>query len=131
MSKRDTLIESEILDKLYTLTDEEKRKFYGMIESKLRDPDTYAALNWSFLGLHHFYMGHYILGCTCLSVPLLIIILFLNRFVTLAFILLFAFIATELTELFRSQQIVLRHNNRIKQEALKKITEKYRKSRLP
>jgi hypothetical protein len=42
------------------LPDPQRREFYQALSRKLKDPDTYAALNWFFLpGLHHFYLGRW------------------------------------------------------------------------
>jgi len=37
--------------------------FYSNIQDKIKDPDTYAVLNWLFIsGLHHFYLKKNIQG---------------------------------------------------------------------
>lgn len=39
------------------LPDDKRLAFYKKVEQRLKDPDTYAALNYLFIaGLHHFYL---------------------------------------------------------------------------
>ena len=39
------------------LTPEQRKRFYVEQTKQLKDPDTYAALNWLFLGgFHHLYL---------------------------------------------------------------------------
>ena len=41
------------------LTDEQRKEYYDRFRREVRDPDTYAVLNYFFLaGLHHMYLGN-------------------------------------------------------------------------
>jgi len=45
------------------LPDEQRKRFYAIAKKKLKDPDTFAVLNYLFVtGLHHFYLGHWLRG---------------------------------------------------------------------
>lgn len=103
-----------------SLLDDDKRKlYYTRLESEIKDPDTYAVLNWIFLaGLHHFYIGKYIRGAgNLLGFSLGVIILFSNYpvigMVIIGIILLF-----ELYELFFSQSLIKHYNNQISEKIL-------------
>ena len=54
--------------------DETYRKlFFDSVSKKLKDPDTYAVLNWFFItGIHHYYLGKYLRGSVNLVVPVLL-----------------------------------------------------------
>ena len=50
--------EEEIRILVRGLPDEQRSIFYNQVEENLKDPDTYAVLNFIFIaGLHHFYLG--------------------------------------------------------------------------
>lgn len=54
------LEENKLRDQISRLPLEKKRHYYNLEEDNLKDPDTYAALNWLFIaGLHHFYLGRW------------------------------------------------------------------------
>ena len=45
------------------LSDYQRQAFYQTLKPRLKDPDTYATLNWCFFaGLHHFYLGQWFRG---------------------------------------------------------------------
>lgn len=49
--------EEQLREAAAALPDEQRRGFYREVKRELKDPDTYAVLNWFFLvGLHHFYL---------------------------------------------------------------------------
>jgi len=49
--------------KVRQLEDAQRVAFYEQIKPRLRDPDTYAVLNWFFIsGMHHFYLGRWFWG---------------------------------------------------------------------
>ena len=72
--------EEELRKKIQSLDDDTKRKFYKIVKKKVKDPDTYAALNWFFItGLHHFYLGKWLMGFIDLSVLVVgILLMFLG-----------------------------------------------------
>ena len=42
--------------------------FWTEVQKKLKDPDTYAAMNFAFMfGLHHFYVGKWIRGLLAIT----------------------------------------------------------------
>ena len=92
------------------LPETQKKEFYERQSTKLKDPDTYATLNWFFLGgFHHCYLGKY--GLFALELALLtisIIGLILGH--TSAFIILALLVFYELPLLFFSQKIARQHN---------------------
>lgn len=107
--------EEERLRKIASeLPDEQRKEFFQELSRSLRDPDTYAALNWFFLtGLHHFYLGRWQRGALDLGAFLLGLVCLVTGQV-LAGIALLAFVSIiELWALFRAQIIVQDWNNQI------------------
>lgn len=92
------------------LSDAERSDFYRSYNESIRDPDTYAVLNWFFLaGLHHFYLGRFFRGSLNLLVMVLGIFFLLSK-PELGFILIAGILLIEIPALFRSQIIVEHHN---------------------
>ncbi len=104
------------------LEDAQRKNFYHQFNQKMKDPDTYAVLNYLFLaGLHHFYLGKIARGWINLAVfalGLLLIVLGLG-WLGAAVILLISLV--ELKALFQSEAIVTDHNNRIMEELLSQL----------
>jgi TM2 domain-containing membrane protein YozV len=125
MSAREADLEEERLRvAVRALSDDQRRRFYDIANPRLRDPDTYAALNWSLLaGMHHFYLGRWLRG----SAALLCLIggvaaaLLSDALRWPALLGLFVILVIELSELFRSQTIVQNHNNRMMARALEEL----------
>lgn len=92
--------------KVEGLSGTQRAEYYAHYKVALKDPDTFAVLNWMFLaGLHHFYLAHYIRGLLNLGVMLVgIALCFISPLLGGALILLITLI--ELPALFRSQLIV-------------------------
>ena len=81
--------------------------------AQVKDPDTYAALNWAFLaGLHHFYLGKWQRGLLNLVLMFISAQLYFSTLPPLlgAGAILIVFII-ELPQLFNSQQIIHQYNN--------------------
>lgn len=121
MNAREAELEEERLrSAVRALTDDQRRRFYDAATPRLRDPDTYAVLNWSLLaGMHHFYLGRWTRG----AVTLLCFIgglaaLFSEVLRWPGVLLLVVILVIELSELFRSQTVVKAHNNRLMAQAL-------------
>ncbi len=111
--------EEELRKEISALPNEQKKHYYTLEEQRVKDPDTYAVLNYFFLaGLHHFYLGKYRLGIVNL-IAMLIGILFLETFGWVIFVIV---IAIELPQLFRSQLIVQRYNNEVMLETLREVS---------
>ncbi len=104
------------------LDDARRKQFYHQFNQQMKDPDTYAVLNYLFLaGLHHFYLGKAMRGWINLSVftfGLLLIAVGLGWFGA-GVILVISLI--ELKALFQSETVVTDHNNRIMEDLLSEI----------
>lgn len=97
---------------------ESQRKYYTSHRTKrLKDPDTYAALNWFFIiGLHHMYLGEWLEAAMVwvgMIVGFSLLIASDNQVAGL--IVIGAVVAWETWALFTSQNIVRRYNLQISQ----------------
>lgn len=112
-SKEAVQEEEEHLRKLVReLPDDKRLQFFQQVETDLKDPDTYATLNFLFIaGLHHFYLGKWFRGLVNLSIFLLGVILLFTPAVILGVFLLLAVTIIELKALFNSQIVVQEYNN--------------------
>jgi len=102
--------EEQLRSKVFELPEEKRKLFYKKQNKLIKDPDTYAALNYFFLGgLHHFYLGRYV--TFAIEIVLLIIAILLlisgNMF---GLAILFAVGLYELPQLFFSQKIARLYN---------------------
>lgn len=114
--------EEEFRQKLRDLSDEERANFYRIYNKKLRDPDTYAVLNWLFLtGMHHFYLGRWLRALVNLSVMIVGILLLFGEQAHVGFWMIVAILAIEIPALFRSQIIVADYNLRQGEQVLDQI----------
>ena len=101
------------------LPDEQRKAFYKRAEKELKDPDTFAVLNYLFIaGLHHFYLGRWLRGLINLlvfgaGVYLIWLEQWRNGLIIIGIITVLEFYA-----LFRSQIIVKHYNNRISADIL-------------
>jgi TM2 domain-containing membrane protein YozV len=104
--------EERLRNLIHALPQETKQEYYRRIRRRTKDPDTYAALNWSLIaGLHHFYLGNWLRGVIDLATLITGLALTFWTEWVLAGILLIAVLSLfELWELFNSQMIVRRHN---------------------
>lgn len=118
--------EEKIREEINQLSDDQRRKFYAIVKKRIKDPDTYAVLNWFFVaGLHHFYLGRVVRGLVDLSVFFAGIVLILTGSgIGLGILMIFGILIIELNALFRSQVIVQHHNNKIAREVLDSIKSK-------
>lgn len=105
--------EERLRDRLGTLDDQQRAAFYRVYNRKLKDPDTYAVLNWCLLvGLHHLYLGRWLRGAINIGLFFTgFALLFEMPLIGIALIILIPLI--ELPALFRSQAIVADHNNQV------------------
>jgi TM2 domain-containing membrane protein YozV len=100
------------------LSDSQKASYFKEYNKLLKDPDTFAVLNWFFLaGLHHFYLGKFARGFMNLGVMSLGIIS-LFQAPQIGFVLVGGIILIEMPALFRSQIIVESHNTNLGQQIL-------------
>ncbi|MDX1391363.1 MAG: TM2 domain-containing protein, partial [Rheinheimera sp.] len=96
-----------------------RQAFYQQLSRELRDPDTYATLNWCFLaGLHHFYLRQWARGAVNLAVFIAGVILLFSVASWLGLVLIVAISVVELWALFRAQIIIQNWNNQIMRRLL-------------
>lgn len=106
--------EERIRKKVRELADERRQEFFKLSEKKIKDPDTYATLNYILVGgLHHFYLGRWARGLADLIVSLFGIALLFTDSAGVGLLLIVAVVVVELYALFRSQIIVQDHNNKV------------------
>lgn len=99
--------------------------FFKKAEQKLKDPDTYAALNYLFIaGLHHFYLGKWVRGLLNIMVFLAGVIMLFTPLSVIGILLIAAITIVELYALFKSQTIVQAHNNRIMEQIYRELIRK-------
>ncbi len=107
--------EQQLRAQIALLLIEQKRQCYALELQYIKDPDTYAALNWLFLaGLHHFYIGKWQRGLINLTLMLIGVVLYFSHVLPLlgAALILVIFM-TELPQLFNSQKIIYQYNNQL------------------
>jgi TM2 domain-containing membrane protein YozV len=103
------------------LSEDRKAEFYRQAGKAVKDPDTYAALNWFFIaGLHHFYLGRWQLGLLDLGALVIAIACFSAGLIWAGVALLVVVYSWELWQLFRSQIIVQDWNNRLYRDLLRR-----------
>ncbi len=94
------------------LPDEQRFQFFKRTEQRLKDPDTYATLNYLFIaGLHHFYLGKWVRGLVNLSIFLFGVLLLFTGLALAGVVLLIVITLVELKALFKSQDIIQNYNN--------------------
>lgn len=121
MLNREAVAEEEqrLREALARLPDERRARTYRELQKRLKDPDTYAALNWFFMGgLHHFYLGCWGRGLIDLGVVLLGLALLFTPLFVLGLLCWLGIAIWELANLFRSQIIVQDWNNRMTAQLL-------------
>ena len=109
------LEENQLREQIATLSVEQKRQYYAQELQQIKDPDTYAALNWAFVaGLHHFYLGKWSRGLINLALMTLgVIFYFLVGFSLLGAALIVFVFAIELPQLFNSENVIHDYNNQV------------------
>lgn len=91
-----------------------RSQFYKQVEGQLKDPDTYATLNYLFVaGLHHFYLGKWVRGLLNISIFFFGILAIVVGFTGIGISIIIATVIFECYELFRSQLLVLDYNNKL------------------
>lgn len=116
------LREEELRLEIRELPDKKRRLYFERAEKELKDPDTFAVLNYLFIaGLHHFYLGHWLRGLAnlvvfCAGAYLIYAGQWQRGLIVIALITL-----AELYALFRSQIIVKHYNNVVSARILDSI----------
>lgn len=105
------------------LPDEKRLLFFRQVEKDLKDPDTYAALNFLFIaGLHHFYLNQWVRGSINLFVFMTGIVFLLAGQVAIGIGLLIAISLVELKALFAAQIVVQDYNNAVMERIYREVT---------
>jgi len=111
--------EEALRQQVSRLDDAARAAFYRRVEGRIRDPDTYATLNFLFItGLHHFYLQRWLRGALSLTGFFAGVLLILAGQWVIGVLLIAAIGLLELYELFRSQAIVQDYNNKVMRAAL-------------
>lgn len=123
----------EILRSQINQLDAENRaKFFKEINKEIKDPDTYAALNFLCLGgFHHFYLKKWYRGAINLVGFLLSLIFMFSGFQPLVIIGIIAVLViagTEAYAMFFSQTIVMEYNNKVTEQLLSKFRKNHNES---
>ena len=91
--------------------------FFKESDKRLKDPDTYAALNYIFIaGLHHFYLGKWQRGLLNIVVFWTGVIFLFNGYTSIGIVIIIAITILEFYELFKSEIIVKEHNNSVMEQ---------------
>lgn len=109
------LEENELRAQVAALSVDQKRQYYAQELQQIKDPDTYAALNWVFVaGLHHFYLGKWQKGLINLTLMIVGVLFYIfGEYIHFgAALIIFVFII-ELPQLFNSENVINHYNNRL------------------
>ena len=113
--------EEDIRGLVRNLSESDRKVYFDALNLKLKDPDTYAALNFAFLGIHHLYLKKYITFILIFFFELFSLILFFSGNFILGSLLGILVFTHEVYHLFLSNQIVRNFNNRLSREILQSI----------
>lgn len=105
------------------LSEEQKKHYYQLERTRVKDPDNYAVLNWFVVtGLHHFYLKRLLRGVINLSLLLVgvLILIFMPEPYKIWGVGVWAFtVLIELPQLFNAQNIVKDYNNKVMLDCLR------------
>lgn len=126
--------EEDLRQKVRALDPEQRKQYYTRLETELRDPDTYAVLNYLFIaGIHHFYLGKWLRGFINLGLMIygitIIMGVYGGEMAALGVIVILGVYMFELFELFRSQSIVREYNHNVGLQVLADIERRGGKGR--
>lgn len=115
--------ENQLREQVKALSVAQKRQYYSQELRHIKDPETYAALNWACLaGFHHFYLGKWHRGMLNLILVCLgVLIYFGHVFSLLGLALILLVFIVELPQLFNSQNIIYRYNNQLMRRLLQQF----------
>ncbi|MBS0298903.1 MAG: TM2 domain-containing protein [Proteobacteria bacterium] len=125
MKSKETIQEDEerIRKWVRELPDDKRLQFFKQAEQELKDPDTYAVLNYLFIaGLHHFYLGKWLRGMANLGIFAAGAVLLFTAFAGTGLLLMIAITAIELRDLFNSQSVVQDYNNGVMENIYHSLT---------
>nr|WP_227981663.1 TM2 domain-containing protein [Agarivorans sp. B2Z047] len=114
--------QEQLREQIALLPQEQRKHFYQLWQKQVKDPDSYAVLNYLLLaGLHHFYLGKWLRGAVNLVISIIAILLVALGVGLLGLGLLVAITIVELPALFRSELVVLDYNNQQMQQLLEQV----------
>ena len=115
--------EEKLRESIRELNEAERNSFFNLFSKQVKDPDTYAALNFFIItGLHHFYLKRYIRGSINLTLFCIAIVGSFIGFLKLGqgLSIIVLIVLVEIPNLFRSQIVVKDYNNRLTEKILLK-----------
>ncbi|MCL1062152.1 TM2 domain-containing protein [Shewanella benthica] len=124
MSRKTLVAQEEVIRlKVRQLSPEQRKNYHKHELEYLKDPDTYAVLNWCFIaGFHHFYLGKLVRGTVNLSLFILgLILLFTIESPWFGLSVYALVFLLELPQLLNAQNIIHQHNNQVMQSCLTKV----------
>jgi len=114
--------EERIRQLIRELPDDQRLVFFRQAEKNLKDPDTYATLNFLFIaGLHHFYLGKWIRGSANLFIFSIGVFFIFTGLTAIGILILIAISTVELKALFKAQLIIQDHNNGVMEAIYRKV----------
>ena len=115
--------EENLRQQINQLSDDKRKTFYNIVKRRIKDPDTYATLNWFFItGIHHFYLGKWINGIVDLLILIVGIGLIFSGLPLIGISLVVFISIIEFWALFRSQIIIQDWNNKIYKDTLRELS---------
>lgn len=112
--------EEAIRRKVSALEPALRKKYHQQVGKAIKDPDTYAVLNYFFLtGLHHMYLGKWLRGFINLLVLTAGVVLMIQGYP--GYWLVIFILLIELMALFRAEVIVHDHNNDVSERILGRL----------
>ena len=116
--------EERIRQLVRALPDEKRLRFFKQAEQELKDPDTYAALNYLFVaGLHHFYLGKSVRGTINLGIFIAGAVMLFTGLASAGLLLIIAITVVELRDLFNSQSVVQDYNNEVMEKIYRMVSQ--------
>ena len=111
-------------EKVRELNEDQRRRYFNLFEPAIKDHDTYAVLNYLLLpGLHHFYLGKFFRGSlNLISLIAGASLIFFTKYVFVGTLIIIFILIVELLALFRSEVIVMNHNNLLSEEILESMS---------
>ncbi len=114
--------EERIRQLIRELPDDQRLVFFKQAEKNLKDPDTYATLNFLFIaGLHHFYLGKWIRGSINLFIFSVGVFFIFTGLTAIGILILIAISTVELKALFKAQLIIQDYNNGVMETIYRKV----------
>lgn len=116
--------EERIRQLVRALPDDKRLQFFKQAEQELKDPDTYAVLNYLFVaGLHHFYLGKPLRGTINLCLFITGTVMLFTGLAGTGLLLIIAITVVELRDLFNSQSVVQDYNNEVMEKIYRAVSQ--------